>query len=78
MLKLKRNLGAALAVARENAANLGLASRAALLRGDWTTGLAEASFGESLPLQINPDGTGGDAEHREADNQKSEIIPHHY
>jgi release factor glutamine methyltransferase len=35
---------AALAVARENAANLGLASRAALLRGDWTTGLAEASF----------------------------------
>jgi release factor glutamine methyltransferase len=34
----------ALAVARENAANLGLASRLALLRGDWTEGLAEASF----------------------------------
>src|SRR5579863_5982272 len=34
----------ALAVARENAANLGLAGRAALLRGDWTSGLAEASF----------------------------------
>ena len=35
---------AALAVARENAANLGLAGRAALLRGDWTYGLADASF----------------------------------
>ncbi len=34
----------ALAVARENAANLGLASRAALLRGDWTAGLAAESF----------------------------------
>ena len=34
----------ALAVARENAANLGLASRAALLRGDWATGLEDASF----------------------------------
>ena len=34
----------ALAVARENAANLGLASRAALLRGDWTTGLADGGF----------------------------------
>ncbi len=34
----------ALAVARENAANLGLAGRLALLRGDWTTGLGEASF----------------------------------
>ena len=34
----------ALAVARENAANLGLAGRVALLRGDWTQGLAEASF----------------------------------
>lgn len=34
----------ALAVARENAANLGLASRVALLRGDWTTGLADAGF----------------------------------
>ncbi len=34
----------ALAVARENAANLGLASRAALLRGDWTYGLADGSF----------------------------------
>lgn len=34
----------ALAVARENAANLGLASRAALLRSDWTAGLDEASF----------------------------------
>ena len=34
----------ALAVARENAANLGLAGRAALLRGDWTSGLGDASF----------------------------------
>ena len=34
----------ALAVARENAANLGLASRAALLRGDWTAGLEGGSF----------------------------------
>jgi release factor glutamine methyltransferase len=35
---------AALAVARENAAVLDLAARAALLRGDWTTGLAEEGF----------------------------------
>ena len=34
----------ALAVARENAANLGLASRAALLRGDWTAGLEDDGF----------------------------------
>ena len=34
----------ALAVARENAANLGLAGQVALLRGDWTAGLGEASF----------------------------------
>ncbi|HWE98553.1 MAG TPA: peptide chain release factor N(5)-glutamine methyltransferase, partial [Caulobacteraceae bacterium] len=34
----------ALAVARENAANLGLAGRTVLLRGDWTTGLGDASF----------------------------------
>jgi len=34
----------ALAVARDNAAHLGLAGRMALLRGDWTEGLAEASF----------------------------------
>ena len=34
----------ALAVARENAANLGLADRLALLRGDWTAGLGESSF----------------------------------
>jgi release factor glutamine methyltransferase len=34
----------ALAVARDNAAHLGLATRTALLRGDWTTGLGEASF----------------------------------
>jgi release factor glutamine methyltransferase len=34
----------ALAVARDNAASLGLAGRLALLRGDWTAGLAEASF----------------------------------
>jgi release factor glutamine methyltransferase len=34
----------ALAVARENAANLGLAGRVALLRSDWTQGLDEASF----------------------------------
>ncbi|TCS12299.1 peptide chain release factor N(5)-glutamine methyltransferase [Caulobacter sp. BK020] len=34
----------ALAVARENAANLGLAGRTALLRGDWTNGLGDDSF----------------------------------
>ena len=34
----------ALAVARENAANLGLADRLALLRGDWTEGLGDATF----------------------------------
>jgi release factor glutamine methyltransferase len=34
----------ALAVARENASNLGLASRAALLRGDWTAGLEDDGF----------------------------------
>jgi release factor glutamine methyltransferase len=34
----------ALAVARENAANLGLAKQVALLRGDWTEGLGDASF----------------------------------
>ena len=34
----------ALAVARENAANLGLASRIAFARGDWTAGLADESF----------------------------------
>ena len=34
----------ALAVARENAANLGLAKKLALLRGDWTRGLGDASF----------------------------------
>ena len=34
----------ALAVARENAANLGLAGRAVLLRGDWTSGLADSDF----------------------------------
>ncbi|CAN7221890.1 peptide chain release factor N(5)-glutamine methyltransferase [Phenylobacterium sp. LjRoot219] len=34
----------ALAVARENAANLGLAGRTALLRGDWTYGLGDESF----------------------------------
>jgi release factor glutamine methyltransferase len=34
----------ALAVARENAANLGLAGRTALLRGDWTRGLEDAGF----------------------------------
>jgi release factor glutamine methyltransferase len=34
----------ALAVARDNAALLGLAPRAAFLRGDWTAGLADESF----------------------------------
>lgn len=34
----------ALAVARENAANLGLEGRAALLRSDWTAGLADEQF----------------------------------
>lgn len=34
----------ALAVARENAANLDLNERVALLRGDWTAGLGDAGF----------------------------------
>ena len=34
----------ALAVARENAANLGLANQIAFMRGNWTEGLADASF----------------------------------
>ena len=34
----------ALAVARDNAANLGMANRVALLRGDWTAGLGENQF----------------------------------
>jgi release factor glutamine methyltransferase len=34
----------AIAVARDNAAALGLAGRTALLRGDWTAGLADANF----------------------------------
>jgi release factor glutamine methyltransferase len=34
----------AIAVARDNAASLGLAGRTALLRGDWTAGLADANF----------------------------------
>lgn len=34
----------ALAVARDNAAQLGLAGRTALLRGDWTAGLADDNF----------------------------------
>jgi release factor glutamine methyltransferase len=34
----------ALAVARENAANLDLNTRCALLRGDWTAGLADANY----------------------------------
>ena len=34
----------ALAVARDNAASLGLAARCALLRSDWTAGLAPGSF----------------------------------
>ncbi|WP_304169590.1 peptide chain release factor N(5)-glutamine methyltransferase [Phenylobacterium aquaticum] len=34
----------ALAVARENAANLGLGGQVALLRGDWTSGLSDDSF----------------------------------
>ncbi|MDB5419593.1 MAG: hemK [Phenylobacterium sp.] len=34
----------AIAVARDNAAALGLAGRTALLRGDWTAGLAEGTF----------------------------------
>jgi release factor glutamine methyltransferase len=34
----------AIAVARENAARLGLSQRAAFLHGDWTTGLADADF----------------------------------
>lgn len=34
----------ALAVARDNAASLGLAGRTALLRGDWTAGLGESTF----------------------------------
>ncbi len=38
----------ALAVARENAANLGLGGRAALLRGDWARGLGDATFDLAL------------------------------
>ena len=34
----------AIAVARDNAASLGLEGRAAFLRGDWTEGLADESF----------------------------------
>ena len=34
----------ALAVARDNAAHLGLAGRCALLRGDWADGLSDAGF----------------------------------
>jgi release factor glutamine methyltransferase len=34
----------ALAVARDNAASLGLDGRAAFLRGDWTAGLGDATF----------------------------------
>ena len=34
----------ALAVARDNAASLGLASRVALMRGDWTAGLDSEAF----------------------------------
>lgn len=34
----------ALAVARDNAAALGLAGRTALLRGDWTAGLGDSAF----------------------------------
>jgi release factor glutamine methyltransferase len=34
----------AIAVARDNAAGLGLAGRTALLRGDWTAGLADDNF----------------------------------
>jgi release factor glutamine methyltransferase len=34
----------AIAVARDNAANLGLAGRAALMRGDWTAGLDGGQF----------------------------------
>ncbi len=34
----------ALAVARENAANLGLGGKVALLRGDWTAGLGDDGF----------------------------------
>jgi release factor glutamine methyltransferase len=34
----------ALAVARENAASLGLGRQVALLRGDWTAGLGDSSF----------------------------------
>ena len=46
---LARGLGTdvsaeALAVARDNAAHLGLEDRMALLRGDWTEGMADASF----------------------------------
>ncbi|HUO11341.1 MAG TPA: peptide chain release factor N(5)-glutamine methyltransferase [Caulobacteraceae bacterium] len=46
---LARGLGVdasdeALAIARDNSAMLGLEGRTALLRGDWTVGLGEASF----------------------------------
>ena len=50
----------ALAVARENAANLGLAARAALLRSDWTAGLEDQGF--DLVLSNPPYVRSGDIE----------------
>ena len=40
----RRELAEALAVARDNAAQLGLESRTALLRGDWTSLLGDSTF----------------------------------
>jgi release factor glutamine methyltransferase len=60
----------ALATARENAANLGLDGRLALLRGDWTAGLADASFDlvvSNPPYVKSGDIAGLDPEVREYD-----------
>ena len=72
---LARGLGAdvsdeALAVARDNAAHLGLEGRLALLRGDWTEGMADASFDlvvSNPPYIAEGDIAGLDPEVREHD-----------
>ena len=72
---LARGLGTdvsdeALAVARDNAARLGLEGRLALLRGDWTEGMADASFDlvvSNPPYIPESDIAGLDPEVREHD-----------
>jgi release factor glutamine methyltransferase len=60
----------ALAVARDNAASLGLAGRAALLRGDWTSGLGDATF--DLVLANPPYIPSADIEHLEPEVRQYE------